>query len=63
MKPNQYLLKIASNNVQAAFDDMNNPSKYSMECDAWIDDMQTFTSWLCMKYAGKKVVIIVQVQK
>jgi hypothetical protein len=62
MKSNQFSLKIASNKVQEAYETPDD-LELNMSNSDFLDNFQVFASWLCTKYAGKEVVITVQVKK
>ena len=65
MKSNQYSLKIASDRVQSAYDDGMKDLQGNLGSlnDQFNDDLQCFLSWMLERYAGKKVLITVQLSK
>lgn len=62
MKSNQFEIKIPSNRVQDAFDTPDNLD-LNMQNSDFLDNWQEFASWAVTKFAGKNVVITIQVKK
>ena len=63
VKSNQFEIYIPPHKIQDAYDTDKDDSDLNMKNSDFLDNWQEFASWACTRYAGKNVIITIQVVK